>query len=53
MTIKEREKNQKSETLNNAKKTAIFKSFLDYFPDAELINIQNQNDEKQMSPVNL
>ena len=45
ITIKEREKNQKSEIINRAKKSEIFKSFLNYFPDAELIDIQNQNDE--------
>ena len=45
MTIKEKEKSQKSEIIDKAKKTTIFKSFLDYFPDAELIDIQNQNDE--------
>ena len=44
MTIKEREKNQKSEMIDGAKKTEIFKSFKNYFSDAELIDIQKLND---------
>jgi len=43
MTIKEREKNQKSEMIDGAKKTEIFKSFKNYFSDAELIDIQKLN----------
>ena len=45
MTIKEKEKNQKTELINKAKESETFKSFLNHFPDAELIDIQTQNGE--------
>ncbi len=46
MTIKEREKNHKSEMIDKAKKTMIYKSFLNYFSDAELIDIKMKTEEE-------
>ena len=46
MSIKEREKNQKSQMLDNAKKSKVFKSFKNYFSDAELIDIEKKENEK-------
>ena len=45
MTIKEKEKNQKTELLNKAKESETFKFFLNHFPDAELIDIQTQKEK--------
>tara|TARA_Y100000591_G_C21834977_1_gene701914 strand:+ start:50 stop:1714 length:1665 start_codon:yes stop_codon:yes gene_type:complete len=47
MSIKEKEKNQKSELLDNAKKSEIFKSFKNYFSDAELIDIRKQDNKER------
>ena len=46
MSIKEREKNQKSQMLDNAKRSKVFKSFKNYFSDAELIDIEKKENEK-------
>ncbi len=47
LSIKEKEKNQKSKLIDNAKKSQIFKSFKNYFSDAELIDIQKQDDKEK------
>ncbi len=45
ITIKEKEQNKKQEILEKAKKSDLYKNFLENFPDANLINISTK-DEK-------
>ena len=47
MSIKDKEKNKQKELIENAKKSHLYKNMLDYFPDAELIDVKhlNKNDE--------
>ena len=40
ISVKEKEKNKQLELIANAKKTDLYKTMLDYFPDAELIDIK-------------
>ena len=40
ISIKEKETNKKKELITNAKKTNLYKTMLDYFPDAELIDVK-------------
>ncbi len=39
LSIKEKEKNKKNELINNAKQTKLYKSIIEKFPDANLIDI--------------
>ena len=41
LSIKEKENNKKQELINNAKKTQTYKNVLKKFPDANLIDINN------------
>ena len=40
ISIKENEKNKQAELIVNAKNSVLYKNFLDYFPDAELMDIK-------------
>ena len=42
ITIKEKEKSLKKDNLDKVKKGQVYKKVLDSFPDAELIDIENQ-----------
>ena len=44
MSIKEKEKNKKSELINNLKKTELYKKVLKKFPDADLTDVINKNE---------
>ena len=48
MSIKDKEKNKQKELIENAKKSDLYKNMLDYFPDAELIDVKplNKDDEQ-------
>ena len=39
-TIKDEEKNKKIELMENTKKTELYKTIMDYFPDAELVDVK-------------
>ncbi len=47
MTIKDNEKNKQVELIENAKSSTLYKNILNYFPDAELMDIKQikKNDE--------
>ena len=40
VSIKDKEKNIKKELIENVKKSDLYKTMLDYFPDAELIDVK-------------
>ncbi len=46
LSIKDKQKNQKTEEINNAKKSKLYKTFIEKFPDADLIDIitKKEND---------
>ncbi len=44
LTIKDSQKNQKIENINNAKQSELYKNFIEKFPDADLIDV-NQKKE--------
>ena len=46
MSIKDKEKEKQRELIENAKKSDLYKTILDYFPDADLIdvNVQKKDD---------
>ena len=47
ISIKDKEKNKQKELIENAKKSDLYKTVLDYFPDAELIDVKPlQKDDK-------
>ena len=41
MSIKDKEKNKHKELIEDAKKSYLYKNMLDYFPDAELIDVKS------------
>ena len=45
LTIKDSQKNQKIENINNAKQSELYKNFIEKFPDADLIDV-NPKKEK-------
>ena len=45
ISIKDKEKNEKKELVEDAKKSALYKTVLDYFPDAELIDIKSSKED--------
>ena len=47
ISVKEKEKNKQLELITNAKKTDLYKTMLDYFPDAELIDIKTIKKEDE------
>ena len=44
LSVKDRKKNKQIEIMKNSKKTDLYKSMLDHFSDAELIDV---NDNKK------
>jgi DNA polymerase-3 subunit gamma/tau len=40
MSIKDKAKNKQKELVENAKKSDLYKTMLDYFPDADLIGVK-------------
>ena len=44
MSLKDKEKNVKKQLIDEMKNSEIFKSVLDRFPDAELIDINSKKD---------
>ena len=44
MSLKDKEKNVKKQLIDEMKNSEIFKSVLDRFPDAELINVNSKKD---------
>ena len=45
ISIKDKEKNEKKKLVEDAKKSALYKTVLDYFPDAELIDIKSSKED--------
>ena len=46
MSIKDKEQNNQKDLIENTKNSALYKEVVDYFPDAELVDIKTlQNDE--------
>ena len=43
ISIKDKQKNKQKEIVENAKNSALYKTMLDYFPDAELIDVKPKN----------
>ena len=44
MSVKDKEKNVKKQLMDEMKNSEIFKSVMDKFPDAELIDINSKKD---------
>ena len=44
MSVKDKEKNIKKQLIDEMKKSKIFKSVMDKFPDAELIDVNPNKD---------
>jgi DNA polymerase-3 subunit gamma/tau len=44
MSLKDKEKNVKKQLIDEMKNSEIFKSVLDRFPDAELIDVNSKKD---------
>ena len=44
MSVKDKEKNVKKQLMDEMKNSEIFKSVMDKFPDAELINVNSKKD---------
>ena len=44
MSVKDKEKNVKKKLMDEMKNSEIFKSVLDRFPDAELIDVNSKKD---------
>ena len=45
ISIKDKEKNKKKNLVEDAKKSVLYKTMLDYFPDAELIDIKSSKED--------
>ena len=45
ISIKDKEKNKKKKLVEDAKKSALYKTMVDYFPDAELIDIKSSKED--------
>ena len=43
-SIKDKEKNQKKELLENTKKSQLYKTVIKYFSDAELVDVVSKKD---------
>ena len=46
-SIKDKEKNRKKELIENMKKSDVYKTMLDYFPDAELIDVKTSKKDDE------
>ena len=44
MSVKDKEKNVKKQLMDEMKNSEIFKSVMDRFPDAELIDVKSNKD---------
>ena len=44
MSVKDKEKNEKKQLIDEMKNSEIFKSVMDKFPDAELIDVNSNKD---------
>ena len=44
MSVKDKEKNVKKQLIDEMKNSEIFKSVIDRFPDAELIDVNSKKD---------
>jgi len=44
MSVKDKEKNVKKQLIDEMKNSEIFKSVMDKFPDAELIDVNSKKD---------
>ena len=44
VSIKDKEKNQKKELLENTKKSQLYKTVIKYFSDAELVDVESKKD---------
>ena len=44
MSVKDKEKNVKKQLMDEMKNSEIFKSVMDRFPDAELIDVNSKKD---------
>ena len=47
MSIKEKIKNKQTELIENAKNSSLYKKILDYFPDAELIDVKKTQKDRE------
>ena len=47
MSIKEKVKNKQKELIENAKNSNLYKKMLDYFPDAELIDVKTTKRDEE------
>ena len=47
MSIKDREISRKIDKIENSKKSDLYKTMLDYFPDAELINVKQTSKDDE------
>ena len=45
LSIKEKKENEKIDMINNAKQLALYKSIIEKFPDANLIDINSLKDK--------
>ena len=45
MSVKDKEKNNKKELIANSKKSDLYKTMMTYFPDAELVDIENKRED--------
>ena len=46
ISVKDKEKNIKKELIENAKKSDLYKTILDCFPDADLIDVKHLKEDK-------
>ena len=46
ISLKEKEKNQRNQIIENEKKSNLYKEVLRNFPDANLINVKNDDERK-------
>ena len=47
ISIKDQKKNRQKEIIDNAKKTELYKTIMDYFPDAELIHVKSSKNDDE------
>ena len=45
MSINDRQKIMQKEVVENAKRSILYKTMLDYFPDAELVDIKTSKED--------
>ena len=41
MSVKDKEKNKQAELIENSKKNDLYKTMINFFPDAELIEVKS------------